>query len=299
MRIQANESSVDRWVRVVFGTLLVVCGVFWVSGVAQTLSVLLGAVLVVTGLIGFCPLYALFKTGTRKAQDERKPRSPWLFGLVFVVLLVAASAASVYITRKQFLENFNAMNTHYKQALFQTGQQNREQSVKDYQQLVTTYADFSQRYSTYHPYTVWGDTQFNSDLSKVDAIIADANTNVTSGDLAQAHIQLEQVRPIFQELFKRNGFSMLSMSLVDFHDTMEKLIDASEQKDTQEVVRLYAEADQYLKAVEAEVNDEGIQAIRQNLDSLLKLAQDGNGDDLAKQAGNLKTSFVKVYLIRG
>ena len=54
---------------------------------------------------------------------------------------------------------------------------------------------------------------------------------VHTGDLHEAHLELEKVRPVFQEMFKRNGFSLLSVALVDFHDAMEVMLDAANAKD--------------------------------------------------------------------
>ena len=59
------------------------------------------------------------------------------------------------------------------------------------------------------------------------SIFKEVNDDVRSGDLHQAQLDLEKVRPVFQEMFKRNGFSMLSVSLVDFHDAMERMLEAA------------------------------------------------------------------------
>jgi hypothetical protein len=60
-----NESSVDRIVRVVVGVLLLALG--WggiVTGTLGTIFKFLGFVPLLTGLIGWCPAYALFKFRT-------------------------------------------------------------------------------------------------------------------------------------------------------------------------------------------------------------------------------------------
>lgn len=60
-----NESSVDRIVRVVVGVLLLALG--WggiVTGTLGTIFKILGFVPLLTGLIGWCPAYALFKFRT-------------------------------------------------------------------------------------------------------------------------------------------------------------------------------------------------------------------------------------------
>ncbi len=63
-----NEASWDRMVRVVIGIGLLVLG--WtglVTGVWGTIFKFLGFVPLLTGLIGWCPLYTLFKFRTNKA----------------------------------------------------------------------------------------------------------------------------------------------------------------------------------------------------------------------------------------
>ena len=54
-----------------------------------------------------------------------------------------------------------------------------------------------------------------------------------------------------------------------------------------------------LLAVESEANDTDIQVIRQNLDALRVLSQQGPSLEMPAQAEKLKSSFVKVYLKRG
>ena len=64
----ANEATWDRIVRAVVGVLLLYLGLAGV--VAGSLAIVLdvvGAILLVTGLIGWCPLYHLFGLGTRVA----------------------------------------------------------------------------------------------------------------------------------------------------------------------------------------------------------------------------------------
>ena len=66
--LKMNEANWDRIVRVVLGIVLLYLGLGGV--VAGTLGVvvdILGAILLLTGLVGFCPLYTLFKFSTKKA----------------------------------------------------------------------------------------------------------------------------------------------------------------------------------------------------------------------------------------
>ena len=106
-------------------------------------------------------------------------------------------------------------------------------------------------------------------------------------------------KTIFQEILKRNGFSMLQVYLVDFHDAMEKIIEVADAKDSKGVIAVYPEVSDKLKAVEDIANDDEIKAIRENLDEVLRLATDGKVNELSAKAAQLKSSFVKVYLVRG
>jgi hypothetical protein len=66
--MKTNESGLDRVIRIVLGIVLFVLyftGV--VSGTLGIISLVVGAVLVITGLVGFCPLYALLKFRTNKS----------------------------------------------------------------------------------------------------------------------------------------------------------------------------------------------------------------------------------------
>ncbi|GAP09863.1 hypothetical protein BECAL_01016 [Bellilinea caldifistulae] len=60
-----NESTVDRIIRVVAGVLLLALG--WggvVTGTLGTIFKFLGFLPLLTGLIGWCPAYSLFKFRT-------------------------------------------------------------------------------------------------------------------------------------------------------------------------------------------------------------------------------------------
>lgn len=68
MKLTTNESTIDRIVRIVLGISL--AGIAIAGGlVAPLLYIvwLVAAALVVTGIVGFCPLYAALRVGTRRA----------------------------------------------------------------------------------------------------------------------------------------------------------------------------------------------------------------------------------------
>ena len=64
---KVNEAKWDRIARVVLGILLLYVGFGGVaSGALGIVLGVLGAIALLTGLVGFCPLYALFKFSTQK-----------------------------------------------------------------------------------------------------------------------------------------------------------------------------------------------------------------------------------------
>lgn len=92
---------------------------------------------------------------------------------------------------------------------------------------------------------------------------------------------------------------MLAVSLVDFHDVMEKVIGAADAKKSTDVLITYKEADEKLKAVEEVANDSEIIAIRQKLDEVKSLAEQWKIEQLSGVAAELKANFVTVYMKRG
>jgi hypothetical protein len=65
--MKLNEGPIDRIIRVVVGIALIALAALGVvGGVWMYLAYVIGAVLLVTGVVGFCPLYALLKLSTVK-----------------------------------------------------------------------------------------------------------------------------------------------------------------------------------------------------------------------------------------
>jgi hypothetical protein len=295
-----NIHPIDRWCRLALAIVLAQGGYFWLTGAWQW-AAFAGALLMVgTAGAQFCPLYRLLGMGTAQwAVGKVSPLWRWLGWLALLALLVGGSYGSALFSRQLFLEEFNAMNHHYKQTLFLTGKNERDSAVANWEKMASGFAVFQRKYSAYQPYALKGDRQLVTDLQQVAVIMAAAQPLVRDGDLHQAHLDLEKIRPVFQDIFKRNGFSLLAVALVDFHDAMELILDAANAKDAEKVKQLHPLLSDKFKPVELESNDAEIQAIRKNLDELLTLAQAGRLAALPAQADQLKSSFVKVYLKRG
>lgn len=291
---------IDQFIRALLGVALLEWGFFWLSGGLQLAAYGLAGVLLLTAVGRFCPLYHWL--GWRPGRSAGTQVAT-VYRVLAVLALLAAVAGGSYgsnlVTRKLFLEDFNAMNDAYKQTLFLTGKNERAKANVQYDRLMPSYASFQQKYSNYRPYALRSDAQFEPDLVAVQGMLQGVDTLVRTGDLHEAHLALEKVRPVFQDMFKRNGFSLLSVALVDFHDAMEGMLDAAAARDTSKLAALYPDVNDKLKAIEEQAGDAEIQAIRKNLDALLGLANAKSLDALPAAADALKSSFVKVYLQRG
>jgi hypothetical protein len=195
-----------------------------------------------------------------------------------------------------FLEDFNSINSPYKETLFATGQGKRNESIEYYENLTGAFTAFQQKYRDYRPPEIKSDEQFSGDMENVSLIISSVKDEIYTGNLTEAHSKLEEVRPIFQKILIRNNLLPLSVALVDFHDAMELVLDAANNKDASKVLEAYPMADEKLKSVEAISSDPGIKAIRENLDAVMVLAKENNVAELPAKASDLKASYVKVYL---
>jgi len=70
--MKANENGVDRALRLVLGVVLLVASYMWL-GVADgqitgIIAAIVGAVFLITGLVGFCPAYRLVGMSTCKTN---------------------------------------------------------------------------------------------------------------------------------------------------------------------------------------------------------------------------------------
>jgi hypothetical protein len=294
-----NESTLDRLARVLIATSLWLVAYFWVGGVFSIVLYVFGAIMIFTATTGFCLLYKPFGFSTLEWDRKSKKWPKAVMAVLIVILLAGGTYGSLFFTRKFFLEDYNRMNNFYKQTLFLTGQNKRDEAVSNYDKWISELIVFQDKYVQYKPYAIKSDKGFNNDLAQVSLIAFGLGNEVKTGDLATAHKQLEKVRPIFQTILKRNGFSMLAVALVDFHDAMEEVLTPANEKDAAKVIAAFANADTKLKDVEAAANDAEIQAIRKNLDEIKTLAEQGKLDELPAKGAALKGSFVKVYLKRG
>lgn len=292
-----NIHPIDRFIRLLLAVVLFEAAFFWLATPWSWAAYAAGGVMLLTGALRSCPLYSLLGVPACGAKPAcRLCRIAAVLALA--VAVVGGSYASHVLTRKQFLADYNAMNGFYKQTLFLTGKGQRPEALAQYQQLLPAFAAFESRYTAYQPFALRQDEQLAADLRQVAQMIQSVGALVREGDLQQAHLDLERVRPVFQAMLKRNGVSMLAVALVDFHDAMETVLEAAAAQDAARILALYPSVSDTLNAVESAQNDEAIQAIRSALEQVKRSAEQG-ASDLDAPAQALKSRFVKVYLSRG
>lgn len=295
-----NEGGWDRITRLMLGEGLLLVAMFWTTGMLQLLIGVFSVILLLTGISGFCLIYTFFGMNTCSTEAHILPlKKKILLGTLLIAIFLGGFVGSNFLTKKIFLEDFQKMNNAYKQALYNTGLEKKSESEQYYATFVMEFRSFEQKYQTYHPYAIVDGSEFEKQLGQISTLISLPEARIVGGDLSGAHTNLEAIRPVFQEMLKQNGFSLLSVSLVDFHDAMEKIISASDAQNSDEVLRVYPEVSEKLRNVESLENDAEIVAIRQNLETLMELARMQKSPELSKQAGVLKKSFVSVYLKRG
>lgn len=66
--MKVNESNTDRIIRAVAGVVLLFLGLGGtLTGSWAIVADVLGAIMLLTAAIGFCPIYAVFKLSTKKS----------------------------------------------------------------------------------------------------------------------------------------------------------------------------------------------------------------------------------------
>jgi hypothetical protein len=69
MKLQINEGPIDRAIRIVLGLALVAVGVTGlVAAPLVYVTSVVAAIALVTGIVGFCPLYAILRLSTAPAK---------------------------------------------------------------------------------------------------------------------------------------------------------------------------------------------------------------------------------------
>lgn len=73
MRMNKNMGNLDKTIRLVVAVVVIVlCLTRLVTGTLADILLIVAAVLIVTSLVGFCPLYVAFRINTAKKKQKGK-----------------------------------------------------------------------------------------------------------------------------------------------------------------------------------------------------------------------------------
>jgi hypothetical protein len=67
--MRGNINEADRILRIFLGVILVAVGLTYEAGLVPV-----GIATILTGIIGWCPLYAIARISTREVNEEQTPR---------------------------------------------------------------------------------------------------------------------------------------------------------------------------------------------------------------------------------
>ena len=166
-----NVRPFDRFLRAAVAVVLFEAGYFWLGGPWNWICFGLGAILLLTAIMGICPLYRLLGIASAPAKQQRRPVLVALAALLLAALVIGGAYGSMFFSRKLFLEDFNAMNAHYKQALFLTGKGDRQGAVSNLDDLLPAFEAFWTKYGNYRPYALKGDAELASNFITVRQIL--------------------------------------------------------------------------------------------------------------------------------
>ncbi len=70
--MKTNENGIDRALRLILGVALLIASFVWLDvtagNITGIIAAVIGAVMLVTGLVGFCPAYRLVGMSTCKVK---------------------------------------------------------------------------------------------------------------------------------------------------------------------------------------------------------------------------------------
>ncbi len=300
MQIIKNIGLIDRFYRATFGIICLLAAFFWFGGLLGTFLYFLAFILLATSISGFCLVYYILNLSTYlRLQDESYGYSKKVFSLILITLIILGTLGSYILTKRNFLNEFNEVNEDYKEVLISSVQANRDEAIGDYNKLSRDYTAFYEKYTSYHPYIIRGDKEFNKDLEKINFIIRDTAHKINYGNLTAGYTSLEAIRPLINNIRIRNKLQSDKVAFSDLYFSIELLAEASEAQDLQEITKAYTLANEKLKNIESFKNNSQIQLMRANLESINTLAKKNDLQKLPSRVSQLKSIYLQVYLGEG
>lgn len=161
-----------------------------------------------------------------------------------IVLALLATLATAAHTHDPLTDAINAAYPAYRAALFRTNSQSQAESQQALQQARAGWQAVIERHGKTPPAPYDRDPQVLDTLNEVASVYQQADGQVQTGKLAEAHETLEAARDLIAELRRRNGVVTYSDHMNAYHAEMEhvlgesKTLDASPQRLLQLMARV-------------------------------------------------------------
>ena len=218
--------------------------------------------------------------------------------VLLVGLFMGVSWWSDKSTMNEYLRDYAVFNDSFKKALYSTGQ-NDVEAPNLLRELNRQFFVFKEEYAGYLPLRLRLGDGYERLINMVGLDISSALTLSSDNRNDEAHKKLEQVREKLNTFFKSVNISSFSISLVDFHDQMEKLIDYANNGDLAQIITSYQVADTSLTEAETLNGTNDLLEVRKAFEDFIKSAREGRLEDTKDKAKKMKSEFIKVYLSRG
>lgn len=240
-----------------------------------------------------------FILSLKNLKNNKKDKNKIIVAFVSVVLFsIGLSWWSDKSTMNEYLRDYSVFNDSFKKALYSTGQ-NDVEAPNLLRELNRQFFLFKEEYTDYLPLRLRLGDEYGRLINMVDLDISLALTLSADNRNDEAHKKLEQVREKLNTFFKSVNISSFSISLVDFHDQMEKLIDYANNGDLAQIITSYQVADTSLTEVETLSGTNDLLEVRKAFEDFIKSAREGRLEDTKDKAKKMKSEFIKVYLSRG
>ncbi len=218
--------------------------------------------------------------------------------VLLVGLFMGVSWWSDKSTMNEYLRDYAVFNDSFKKALYSTGQ-NDVEAPNLLRELNRQFFVFKEEYAGYLPLRLRLGDGYERLINMVGLDISSALTLSSDNRNDEAHKKLEQVREKLNTFFKSVNISSFSISLVDFHDQMEKLIVYANNGDLAQIITSYQVADTSLTEAETLNGTNDLLEVRKAFEDFIKSAREGRLEDTKDKAKKMKSEFIKVYLSRG
>jgi len=195
----------------------------------------------------------------------------------------------------------------YRAALFQSNSGNSDATTKAMQTLSEKWTVIEKDWGTSPPPQYADDAAFADTLTTVGTVIAEASQDVAAGDLAKAHLTLEQIRAEVGALHIRNGILTFSDRMNAYHAKMEEVLDhdlaALGDKGTavllEDAAVLVYLAEDIVGHPAPEASDPAyaplVDAVRQSVGAVQTAARAGDMVAAKAAIGQLKVPYAKLF----